>query len=117
MTQKEMVYTPLGKQDVLFYGEMYGLKCAIINYGTHPCSYINIEGTFYDSFGYDSIPLNVHGGLTFEGELFGTDGWVGWDYNQMNDYNPFKQCGKKWSTEELIQELRKACKQYAQLAM
>lgn len=117
MTLKKMVYATTLLNDILFEGELHGIKCAIISYGTHPCSYINIEGTFYDAFGYDSIPLNVHGGLTFEGELFGTDGWVGWDYNQMNDYNPFKQCGKKWSTEELIQELRKACKQYAQLAM
>lgn len=93
-----------------------GREYKVISLGTHPCSYIKIEKSDeWKDLGYDDILVECHGGLTFKGELSGSaDEWLGWDYAHCDDYVGYYEegCilakGKKWTTEELVSEVKKA---------
>lgn len=91
----------------------------ILNLGTHPCTYLNVKGTKYENTHYDEIPLDVHGGLTFNGKLdYHPDGvWIGWDYAHYGDYMTFNYAsdGHKWTTDELIKEAEEAAKKLSEL--
>lgn len=69
--------------------------------------------------GYDEIPLDVHGGLTFarritEGDEwpqgFTPGAWVGWDYSHAGDWMPYHSAdsGRKWDMEEVEMECKRA---------
>lgn len=117
---EEMNYTVERKKEVLVHGEVYGYNFYIISYGTHPCCYIELpkEHKFYGKH-YDDIEIECHDGLTYtENYLRGLieNSWViGWDYAHWNDYagyyeeifkndSNFNEC-KKWTTEELLDEV------------
>ena len=89
-------------------GATNGVEWIVLNLGTHPCTYLNVEGTKYENTRYDEIPISVHGGLTFSGKLdcHPNAVWIGWDYAHCGDYNPRLTSlgGHKWTTDELIQE-------------
>lgn len=59
---------------------------------------------------YDTLNIAAHGGLTFSGiPKFAGDGWwIGWDYAHYDDYTGydglFSVDGKKWTTEEIVDE-------------
>lgn len=94
-----------------------GIEWIILDLGTHPCTYLNVEGTKYENIHYDEIPLSVHGGLTFNGKLdcHPNAVWIGWDYAHCGDYNPRLTSlgGHKWTTDELIKEAEEAAKKFA----
>lgn len=96
-----------------------GIEWIILNLGTHPCIYLNVEGTKYENIHYDEIPLSVHGGLTFSGKLnCHPDGvWIGWDYAHCGDYMTFNYAsdGHRWTTDELIKEAEEAAKKFSEL--
>lgn len=102
-------------------GTTDGVNWMIINFGTHPNIYLDVEGTKYEGMNYDNIPLGVHGGLTFNGKSDRhPDGyWIGWDYAHYDDYNPrLPKCcsdGHKWTTDELIKEAKQAAKKFSEL--
>ena len=112
----EMRYLPRSKYvGPLATGTTNGINWMIINFGTHPNIYLDVEGTKYEGVDYDNIPLEVHGGLTFNGKSDRhPDGyWIGWNYGHYNDYNPrLLSCadGHKWTTDELIKEAEEASK-------
>jgi len=93
-----------------------GVRCIVMrNIGF--CGYVGIpENHPLAGFGYDDIPLDCHGGLTFCGEIKGADGWYfyGWDYSHSGDYvNFYKEIDmpsfgddRKWTFGEVKQEVR-----------
>lgn len=103
----------------LAVGCIDGVEWIILNLGTHPCTYLNVEGTKYENIHYDEIPLSVHGGLTFSGKLdCHPDGrWIGWDYAHCGDYMRFNYAcdGHRWTTDELIKEAEEAAKKLSEL--
>ena len=124
---KEMEYSIDRRIEVLDTGYCLGLLYYIMNLGTHPTAYIRIpEGHKDYKKDYDDIDLSVHGGLTYArnylwiSENQKIDGWfVGWDYAHYGDYagyeekfpDELKTGGKKWTTEEILKEVKEACYQ------
>jgi hypothetical protein len=110
-----------GKQDKFFW--------AIISLGSHPVCYVGVPpGHKYYGKGYDEIPIQCHGGLTFAGKDFWFNPvsinlwWIGWDYAHYGDYYqhtkemeshlksggllPREKESHKWTMEELRAEVR-----------
>jgi hypothetical protein len=125
---KEMKYSFERKIDILEHGMCFGLFYWIVSYGTHPCAYIMIPiNSKYFEKDYEEIDVDVHGGLTysnnylpFEAKNDETKAWyIGWDYAHCGDYvgyeervpKEFRVSGKKWTTEEIKNEVREACYQ------
>ena len=121
---REMLYRKDYRCYILDKGNYKGLNYAIVSYGTHPCSYIFLPkghkfyGKNYEEINDYFIDGLCHCGLTFsESDLcfnpLPNDCWViGWDYSHCCDYSGiyigdevFNEL-KKWTTEELIEEVK-----------
>lgn len=128
---KEMVYSAERKIEVLDTGFCFGLLYYILNLGTHPTAYIKIPkdhklyGKSYDDI-YKEIDIDVHWGLTYSeyglyiSKTEQIEGWfIGWDYAHCYDYMGYEENlpknlqtgGKRWTTKEIYEEVRKACYQ------
>lgn len=124
---KEMKYTNNYLVIVLDKGNIQGLNYAIVNYGTHPCCYIGLPKNhkFYGK-DYDNIDIDCHCGITFAEQDLAfnpiptTDfWWIGWDYAHCGDYvgyyqglnNSLEKNSKKWTTEEMLQEVKDVIQQ------
>ena len=102
---------------------------AIITLGTHPCAYVGIprDDPSYEE-DYDDIGkpyFDCNGGITFSGHnrhchftMFNLDiWWIGWDYAHAGDYLHYpehfgiKSSGKKWTLEEIEEEVMKVIEQ------
>lgn len=128
---KAMNYNGPGTTEILDAGIIDGYSYAIVNIsGTHPCCYVRLsedsklrkifaKNKDYEEF-YDYA--DVHGGFTFgcdhdiphPGMTAGC--WLGWDYAHYGDYiyfhdYPQKDEGKKWTTEELIEDCKNCIKE------
>lgn len=124
---KEMIYQAKRKIEVLDAGTCFGLFYWILNLGTHPTAYIKIPRNHkYYQKDYGDIDIDVHGGLTYArdylyiNETQKLEGWfIGWDYAHCWDYGGYEEkCpedlrtgGKKWTTQEIREEVYKACEQ------
>ncbi len=139
---KEMVY---GKREneILYETTIGDYKIVIVNkHGEHPNAYVKVPEKVQDKIilglvhaypeehifdGHmleDFIDVNVHGGMTYNGDNIPKgyayedsdfDGWwYGWDYNHLGDYacydiddpylNQKLKYEKKWTTDEIIAE-------------
>ncbi len=121
---KKMVYTHESKVELLHSGKYRGYSFYILNLGTHPTAYIDVQSNpNLTNKDYFDIDLSVHGGLTYSSsELLIGDktiyGWfIGWDYAHAYDYYPYPEylpmvsCKlKKWSTEEIFEDVKKTIK-------
>ncbi len=128
---KEMIYQKDRKIELLEKGTCFGYEYYILNLGTHPTAYINIPikhkfyGKHYDDI-HNKYDIEVHGGLTYsKNHLWISDnkeikGWfIGWDYGHYGDYAGYEEMlpknirvgGKKWTTEEIREEVYNVCKQ------
>ena len=123
MIKKEITY---GTEPYIAYDDIIGGRQVFIIYmGTHPCAYVESNIDYYWEKQDFSEP--VHWGFTFydtllhwEKELPGYDEekmkkhYVGWDYGHYGDYGVFKHekrmPGKKWTTDEIIEEIKRAVK-------
>lgn len=121
----EMKYSKDRTCIVLDKGSYMGFNYAIVSYGTHPCCYVFLPEThrFYGKH-YDEIDIVCHGGLTYSSEdllfnpLKNREWVIGWDYAHFNDYVGFYELeclqdspmnhnnDKKWTTEELLEEVK-----------
>lgn len=126
---KEMIYQAERKIEVLDTGTCLGFFYWILNLGTHPTAYVKIpESHKYYQKDYDDIDIQAHGGLTYARDYLyisknqKLEGWfVGWDYAHCHDYAGYeeklpeelrlKPSGKKWTTEEIREEVYKVCEQ------
>lgn len=111
----EMVYGDERKTTVLAKGTYREYDVLVLSYGTHPCCYIKLEeGNKYYGKDYNDIPVDCHYGLTF-GEktksddangAFGNAFWIGWDYAHLGDQTGGFFGGRKYTTDELIDDLK-----------
>lgn len=124
---KEMIYKTKLKREVLDAGYCLGLLYYILNLGLHPTAYIKIpENSRYYGKDIGEIDLDVHGGVTYAddhlyiSENQKIDGWfIGWDYGHYGDYAGYEELlprsiraeGKKWTTKEILKEVKAACYQ------
>lgn len=93
----EMVYFPkrFNKGVILEHGNKDGFNYWVLNFGTHPCCYVEIpKGHKYYNVDNDEINVNCHGGLTYSNSYLKsvtgdepTDRWfIGWDYAHYGDF-------------------------------
>lgn len=125
---KEMLYKAERKIEILDKGEFLDLSYWILSLGTHPTAYIKLPNdSKYFGKVYDDIQIDVHGGLTYSRDHLWTgegekeiNGWfIGWDYAHYGDYMGYEEmlpanirtCGKKWTTQEIKEEVFDAIKQ------
>ena len=133
---KPMVYQKDRKMEILHIWEYKGYRYFVLNLGTHPTAYIEIpEGhklfgknynEIYD-MGYD---IDVHGGLTYSDDnlmCVKSKSWfIGWDYAHCDDYTGYYEEDflkhlsemrklKKWTTEEIIEECKRAIEQIKEI--
>ena len=120
---KPMVYQADRTQEILASGKYKDYQFYVLSLGTHPTAYVEIPknnklyGMDYDDI-YDSgYDINCHFGLTYSKNfLYGVkeNSWfIGWDYAHYTDYAGYemrmpkhlKSNGKKWTTEEILQEV------------
>lgn len=119
---KEMIYSTESKHEILSTGYCLGLLYFILNLGLHPAAYIKLP----NNVKIDENEIVVHGGITYsENYLWVNENekingkFIGWDYAHYNDYAGYEQLlplelrsgGKRWTTEEIYQEVRHACYQ------
>ena len=122
---KNMEYSEKRKLEILYEGKYRDYQFYILNLGTHPTAYIEIPRNS-SLFGkeYDSINIEVHGGLTYSDDNLGdikADSWfIGWDYAHYGDYMGYESKlplnyrfddNKKWTTEEIFEEVKEAIDQ------
>lgn len=125
-SMKQMVYQSERKNETLYSGTYKEYDFYIMNLGTHPTAYINVINDIRYCFkDYDEVSLGVHGGLTYSNRNLRLedriiDGWfIGWDYGHYNDYAGYEMAfpswlqsnGKKWTTEEIFEEVKNAIEQ------
>lgn len=69
--------------------------------------------------------IGVHGGITYYGDYLTISAdieikgnFIGWDYAHFDDYGGYMErlpqdlrFGKKWTTEEIFEEVKEACYQ------
>lgn len=113
---KEMVYFANAKTPQrIAEGTHKNLKYYVLNFGTHPCAYVDVTDTELRCMDYSSIEIECHGGLTYSRDTLHTvdkTGWfIGWDYAHYGDfagyemlYSQFESSGKHWTTQEIVNE-------------
>ena len=123
---RPMVYG--GSTGTLYYeifDDGYGILIRNIR-GSHPCGYIKLPDEIANKikesdshYCEDSIWIDadIHGGITFCGEMDDYEGFfIGWDYAHCDDYVyfgydvPHYSDEKKWTTEEILEEAREILK-------
>lgn len=121
---EEMVYKTMREYKILDSGEYLSIPYWIISHGFHPCAYVQVpkDNKFFRKH-YDDIDIMVHGGLTFSENHLpqqeDTENWyIGWDYNHAGDFSGMAILysldmieGKKWTTEEIKEDVKKVCNQ------
>lgn len=129
---KEMIYSDVMKREWLDHGELNGCEYVIMNLGTHPTAYVGIpkaeaNALFREEDLRESDLIEVHGGITYENifildenikEYRNNKWWIGWDYAHVCDYMPgsdFRQNQKKWTTEEIFEDVKSVIEQIVQL--
>ena len=101
------------KFDVLVHESKHGYEYAILDLGTHPCAYVSVCSNV-DVVKKHIDDFDVHGGITYcqKGlrDIIEEDKYViGWDYAHVDDYvAPFGSYGKKWTTEEIMEDVNRA---------
>ena len=68
-----------GKMTVITFSYLYH-KCMIVSTGSHPRAYVRRAW-----LGEPLENLDVHGGITFDGEMLDFTDCVGWDYAHADD--------------------------------
>lgn len=128
---KQMVYGYERIRECLVHGSLGGIEFKIMNYGTHPCSYIRLTTEQATALGYTveheyedkqyCYKLCCHGGCTYtDPEDPETkerqDGyiWAGWDYGHAGDFMGYSlrpdwpvapDSGHRYTTDELLDEM------------
>ena len=119
---------------VIAQGFYNGLNYYVKNInGRHPTAYVEIPqghkayNMNFDSIQDDYVSLEVHYGVTYEDNVLlavdneGSRGhkFVGWDYSHAGDFEGcyigmggfLETSGKRWTTEEIVEECKSAIDQ------
>lgn len=124
---KPMVYKKRGDIEILDNGVYNGYQYWIVSYGSHPCAYVELPKDHkYYGKDYADIPIDCHGGITYSGchDKISNSFLIGWDYAHCDDYlycnstkflgsdvQSFLDSGKKWTTEEIFEEVKQVIDQ------
>jgi len=125
---KGMIYQSKNIVEILDTGIISDFEYRIISYGTHPCCYVGLpENHPYFGKEYTNIDIDCHGGLTYSDAKLHADPtaqeswWIGWDYAHCGDYAGYYELDcmkdfdhskdKKWTTEELKEEVLNVIKE------
>ena len=109
-----------------------GVRCLIVRGPGGLCAYLGVPIDHHLSGrGYDNIPLDCHGGLTYSGEGDGKYRpknwyWYGWDYSHSGDYAFYYDQDplvgkfnhgeeKKWLVDEVESEVRMVVRDFKKL--
>lgn len=131
---KELVYKynekDIGSErEILHNGTYRGYNFFIVYMGIHPCAYVEVpKGHPWYRLEYQEIEDKIycHGGLTYSDNLSltlkeETDRWFfGWDYGHAGDYESYNEhfnCflnDKKWTTEEIYEEVKDVIDQFVE---
>ena len=117
---KEMIYSAkrLIPPERIAEGEYKGITYYVLNLGTHPCAYVDVNNTILHGKDYDEIDIMCHFGLTYAREHLQTvekKGWfIGWDYAHYCDFTGYELAfpvqlqthGKMWTTQEIVEECK-----------
>lgn len=113
---KEMEYTNYTRLELLDSGVYHNRKYQIINYGTHPCAYVEFHHELKrDSDEWYDTPC--HGSITFDDyphwDKTDVTYYIGWDYAHSTDWLGYlsaeeniKEHRKKWTTESIFEEVK-----------
>ena len=125
---KQMEYGATWKEELLLAGKYNGFNYIIMSYGKHPCCYIEIprkNKLYKKHYGeINSLGIEVHGDFTYSdfenfGFGFRKKYYIGWDYAHHGvDFSGlYLPCtvGKKWTTEELLEEIKLVIDQIAKI--
>lgn len=126
---REMIYQKerLNPPERIADGRHKGFDFYVLNLGTHPCAYIDVSDTSLYGVDYSNIDINCHFGLTYSYRFLATvdkRGWfIGWDYAHYTDYSGYDinslysltSNGKKWTTEEIVNECKEVIEQLIEL--
>lgn len=119
MEMKEMVYQKNRKIEILFEGEYKGYKFAILNLGAYPTAYVENKNGFEEFDQANQLEYCPHGGWSFFAKPYWKENddtiYLGWDYAHCGDFagynldnpDPYWQNEKKWTTEEIYQEVKR----------
>lgn len=123
---KEMIYKKDFERTVLEEGDYKGYHFVICSLGTHPTAYVEIKREYTENELYS---IEVHGGITYGYDHDGHALWtktderkyIGWDYAHLSDYsgtyledetsNFLRNNCKKWTTEEIYEEVKSVINQ------
>lgn len=122
---KEMKYQISRKREILDNGKYLGYEYFIMSFGVFPAAYVKIPKKHpYFGKNYNLMDIYVHGGLTYSNSKLWISkvdvksGWfIGWDYAHLGDFCGFEEMldfssdEKKWTTEEIKEEVLEVCKQ------
>lgn len=126
---KPMKYETERNKTILAHDVIDGIEFYIISLGTHPCAYVRVPSTnSISKMAFSWLDLSdkifCHGGVTwFENHLPDRktyiDGmWLGWDYAHAGDYYGYRWNDtendtetKKWTTEEIFEEVKNVIEQ------
>lgn len=114
---KKMEYQEHRKMELLYDDIYKDYHYYILNLGTHPTAYVEIpEGhKLYGKDYFDIENIDVHGGLTYSRKqlmcIESKNWFIGWDYAHWDDYMTGLNEGKKWTTEEIIEDCKSVINQ------
>ena len=111
-----MIYEINKEYKILAQGSYKGVKYFIVNIGgNHPCAYVQSDVDYREKEG-----CPAHWGFTFYNNLCQIRNrqpnsekiddlllkYLGWDYGHFGDYTTYWQEGKKWTTEEILENVK-----------
>lgn len=101
-----MIYKKNKGYKILDHGEYKGIKYYIINVGgNHPCAYVSSDIDLREKEG-----CPAHWGFNFYYYLYQINDtsskYLGWDYAHIGDYTTSIPEGKKWTTEEIFENVK-----------
>jgi hypothetical protein len=100
-----------------------GFRCVVIFVRqSHRCGYVRIPKRHIAFIvgSYDDLPIAVHGGLTFGGQIdiLEKDAnyiWFGFDCGHSGDRESYETEGHFWTTSEVIEETNKMARQFKEM--
>ena len=120
---KPMVYESERTREILAHDVIDGIEFYIVSLGTHPCAYIYVSprnpiSRMSSEFSWSDLSEKIicHGGVTWfdsclpDNKRYSAGKWLGWDYAHAWDWigggNYCLTDSKKWTTEEIFEEVR-----------
>jgi hypothetical protein len=107
-----------------------GIRVMVLRGPAALCAYLGIPKAHpLAGFGYEDIPLRVHGGLTYSGsDIKGAPSdfyWFGWDYAHSGDWcvyddkykTTYKDDSHKWTVKEVVAEAKDAVWDFSKIVL